>query len=380
MRFSALLVICFVFCFSCKEKSQNTVEITETPTKTVESIKYAKGFTITNYGDYKNIKVTSPWPNSNTSYSYLLVNKGAKIPDHEKPATIIQTPIERVVVMSTTNIPALEYLNSEACLVGFPNTDYISSEKTRTLIKKGLVKDIGKDININMELLLELKPELVIGFSVNGNNKTYNQIEKLNIPIVLDGAWVEQHPLGRAEWIKFVAAFFNKTDEANTLFNQIEKDYFLAKEIASKSKTTPTVFSGSAFKDVWNVPGGKSFVAKYLKDANTSYIWENNTQTGSLKLNFENVLVKAKDADLWIGAGNFENKVQMETTNRQYTLFDAYKNNQVYTYTNKKGSKSGLLYFELGPLRPDLILKDIIKISHPNLLENYEPFFFKRLN
>ena len=380
MRITFFIISCFLIFSSCKKEKKEIASSPKSSEGVAQNISYAKGFTITNFKDYKEIKVTTAWPESKKTFRYLLVEKGKAIPKHNENTVIIEVPIERVIVMSTTNIPALEYLNIENRLVGFPKTDYISSEKTRHNIDKGLIKDLGNETTLNMELLLELHPELVIGYSVNGNNKTYNQIEKFRIPVVLDGAWTEQHPLGRAEWVKFIAAFFNKNKEADTLFKTIEDNYLLAQKTALNSKTKPTILSGAMFKDVWNVPGGKSFVAKYLKDANTNYLWKNDSKTGSLHLNFESVLEKAKTADLWIGAGYFENKAKMEAKNKQYAIFDAFKNNNIYTFTKRKDKKGGIPYFELGPLRPDIILKDLIKIAHPELLTDYEPFFFKRLD
>ncbi|AXT19681.1 ABC transporter substrate-binding protein [Flavobacteriaceae bacterium AU392] len=379
MRFLIIIIGFSLVFFSCKEEKKDVLVASEAKTGVSQEIKYAKGFSITKHEAYKEIKVTSAWPASEKTFRYLLVKKGNSLPKQDKNTHIIQLPIQSVVVMSTTNIPSLEYLNVDSLLVGFPSTDYISSEKTRANIDSGKIKDLNNDLELNMELLLELAPELVIGFSVNGNNKTLDQIEKFEIPVVLDGAWTEQHPLGRAEWIKFIAAFFDKEEEANTIFKTIEADYLEAKQTALNVKEKPIVFSGSTFKDVWNIPGGKSFVAKYLEDANTEYLWKDTDNTGSLQLNFENVLERAKEAELWIGAGSFENKAQMASKNKGYTYFDAYKNNKIYTYTNKIGAKGGLLYYELGPLRPDLILKDIISISHPQLLPDYESFFFKVL-
>ena len=153
-----------------------------------------------------------------------------------------------------------------------------------------------------------------------------------------------------------------------------------AKAIASNIKDQPVVFSGSMFKDIWNIPGGKSFVAKYLADANTNYLYKDTKISGSHQFNFENVLEKGQNAKLWIGAGSFKSKAEMIETHKGYSYFEAFKTNNIYTYTNKIGEKGGLLYYELGPLRPDIILKDIIKISHPELLTKYKPFFFKRID
>lgn len=368
-----------MFLFSCKEEKKQTEISIDNSEEIKETISYAKGFSISNYKGYKKVVVNSAWPNSHKTFTYLLVKKGEKRPDHDANTKIIETPIKTLVAVSTTNIPALEYLGIDSTLIGFPNTKYISSKKTRARVENGEIKDLGNDSSLNIELLLELNPELVLAFSVNGIDKKLDQIEKLGIPVVLDGAWVEQHPLGRAEWIKFIAAFYNKEDKADSIFKAIETDYLKAKETAKMIARKPTVMSGSTFKDVWHIPGGKSFIAKYLEDANTDYLWKGNNNNGSLQLNFENVLEKAQNAELWIGVGSFDTKKQMLDNHKGYAFFNAYKNDHVYTYTKKKGAKGGLLYYELGTLRPDLILKDLIKIAHPELLTDYEPFFFKRL-
>ncbi|AUS04179.1 ABC transporter substrate-binding protein [Pseudotamlana carrageenivorans] len=379
MRFLILLSLSFLFFTSCKDEKKNHPSNPEI-VSTAEKIKYAKGFSITNYKNYTEIIVTSPWPGSQDAFRYLLVDNDEDIPEFRESAVIIKRPITKIVAMSTTNIPALEYLNVEDRLVGFPSTKYISSEKTRALIDNGHIKDLNNDLEINMELFLELQPDLVIGFSVNGINKSLNQIEKFGYPVVLDGSWTEEHPLGRAEWIKFIGALFNKQDEANAIFESIETDYLEAKALALKIKEKPVVLSGSMFNDVWNVPGGKSYIAKYFEDANTNYIWKDNTSNGSIQLNFENVLNRARQAEFWIGAGSFQSLEDMKNSHKGYSYFDAFKNKNIYTYTKKIGPKGGLLYYELGPLRPDLILKDIINISHPHLLKDYENYFFKRLD
>ncbi|MCV6630690.1 MAG: ABC transporter substrate-binding protein [Flavobacteriaceae bacterium] len=371
----SFLYICIVFILlSCKQPQQ------EKTISAHNSLEHAKGFTYHHQDGIQYISVTKAWPESKQLFHYMLAPKNKEVATPGKDTLLIRTPIEKVVVMSTTNIPPLELIEEENSLVAFPNTNYISSEITRKRIDSGKIKDIGTFGNFNMELLLQEKPDLIIGFSVNGNNATYDKIEKFGIPVVFDGSWTEAHPLGRAEWIKFIAAFFEKTDQANQVFREIETAYLQAKEKAAKvSQQPPTVLSGSMYKDVWYVPGGQSFAAQILQDANTNYYWKDNTQTGSIALSFESVLAKAKKADLWISAGNFTSKEQLIASDKSYAAFDAFTNNKIYSFAHKKGATGGFIYYELGPMRPDLILQDIIKIGHPNLLPAYEPFFFRAL-
>ncbi|WP_109299214.1 ABC transporter substrate-binding protein [Aquimarina sp. AU474] len=379
MRSIIAFSLLFILCTSCKKTKEKTEQLT-VMYLAPQNIEYAKGFSIQHHKTYKEIKVTSPWPNAKKELRYILHPKGTEKPFSAPNTIFIQVPIEQVVVTSTTDIPMLEYLNLEEKLVGFPHTDYISSEKTRVLIDKGNIKELGKEYNLNTEVVLELNPELIIGFSATGDTKAYDLIQKTGIPVVMNGSWMEEHPLGRAEWIKFVAAFFGKETAAEEIFQNIKKDYNEATTLAQSTTKSPTVLSGNMYKDVWHVPGGNSFVAKFLKDANTNYIWEDIKKTGSIALSFESVLEKAQNADLWIGSGNSRSLLALKERNHQYALFDAFKNKTVYSSTLKLGAKGGLTYYELGPMRPDLILKDIIKIAHPELLTNYEPYFFEKLN
>lgn len=358
----------------------STQEKKETKHKTNTLIKYAKGFDIQEYNNYYKLIIKSPFKDTTTTYEYILVKKNSVASAIVKKGVIIKIPIERVVTTSTSHIPMLEILDVENTLVGFPNMNYISSKKTRERIDNGLVKEIGVDANLNTEVVLELHPDLIIGFSVNGSNKSLEALKRLGINVIYNGAWLEETPLGRAEWIKFFGVLFDKMELSDSLFQKIEVDYKASKELASKSTNKPSVLSGSMFKDVWNVPAGKSFVAHFLKDANSNYLWNDTSGHGSLQLNFENVFDKGQEADLWIGCGGFISKEEMISLNPLYAKFKSYKRNNIYTFSKKKGTTGGTLYFELAPTRPDLVLKDLIKIAHPELLPTYKMTFFNKLN
>ena len=359
--------------FSCKNDQKNVES--EDKINTESTIKYAKGFDIQHFKDYTKLTVKAPYQNSTDVFEFMLTRNKSN-----SELNAIQIPINSIVVTSTTHIPMLELLQVENKLVGFPNTDYVSSPKTRNLIANGFVKELGHEESINTELLLDLKPDLVVGFSLNSNNKMFSVIEKLGIPVLLNGDWVEETPLGRAEWIKFFGVLFDKEKMADSIFNDIEKNYLEAKDIASKATEKPTVISGGLFKDVWNLPAGDSFEAAFLKDANTNYLWKDSKGKGSLSLNIENVFEKGKDADLWISPSYYKTLEQLNDANVIYSKFVAFQSSNIFTYVNKQGEKGGILYFELAPARPDLVLKDLIKIAHPNLLKDYELNFYERLN
>jgi iron complex transport system substrate-binding protein len=132
-------------------------------------------------------------------------------------------------------------------------------------------------------------------------------------------------------------------------------------------------------RDIWNLPAGDSFVAQFLKDANLEYLWKDSKGKGSLSLSFESVFEKGKNANFWIAPGYFSSKDELLESNQIYAEFDAFKNDKIYTPTLKKGKTGGVIYYELAPTRPDLVLKDLIKITQPDLLPNYTLTFFEKM-
>lgn len=374
-----IFIIFTVFLFiSCKPEADKKSE--PLPEGVAVPVEYAQGFEIRQYKGFKVLKVVDPWPDANEVFTYLLVEKGATLPKNLDYDGKIRIPVKNLVVTSTTHIPSLELLNEEGSLVGFPGLEYISSEKTRNLINSGKVKELGRNEAINTEILLSLDPEVVIGFAVNGSNNSLNTIQKSGIPVVFNGDWTEESPLGKAEWIKFFGALFNKSEKANKIFEEIETSYNQSVALAKNAAHVPTVLSGSMYKDNWYVPYGNSWSAQFIKDANALYIYEHTTGSGSNSLNFEKVLNDAQNVEFWIAPGQFQSYEQLLESSPHYAQFKAVKNKKVFTYNNTLGETGGTIYYELAPTRPDLVLKDMISIFHPELLPDYKPVFFKPLD
>lgn len=362
--------------FSCKKQGVKVAKNIETES----TIKYAKGFDIIKENGSKKLIIKAAYQNFKgvSKYEILTKKNTASIASKNE---IIKTPIQKIILTSTTHIPMVELLNEETSIIGFPHSKYISSEKTRALIAGKKITEIGKESSLNTEIILNLQPELVVGYSVFSADKSLTTIKKAGIKVIYNGDWLEETPLGRAEWIKFFGILFDKEKQADSIFKVIEKNYLEAKKIALKTTKKPSVLSGAIInKDSWNLPAGNSFVAQFFKDGNLTYLWKNSKGKGSLSLSFESVFDKAKNADFWIAPGSFSSKKQLLKSNKIYAAFNAFKNNKIYTPTTKKGKTGGIIYYELAPTRPDLVLKDIIKITNPELLPNYTLTFFEKMN
>lgn len=349
-------------------------------TATATNLQYATGFKVINRDNgTKLVEVLYPFQGATSGYKYLLVPKGKPIPDHENNVRVILIPLSSIVCTSTTHIPLLDYLGETEKLVGFPTTDYISSAQARSRIETGKVQELGVDKGLNLERIAMLNPDMVMGYTMNSDYGQFKKIEELNVPVVLNSEYLEKHPLGRAEWIKFMALFFNKEQQADSIFDIIEKDYLATKALADEVTEKPAVLSGIVYGDAWFLPGGENYAAKLLKDAGCNYLWGDNSSHGFLELSFESVYEKAHNADLWIGIGSFSSMKEINNADHRYAQFKPFREKQVYTSNARQGLKGGSEFLELGYLRPDLILKDLVKIAHPELLKEHTLYFHKKL-
>jgi len=367
-----------ILLIGCEGRKAPQQAETGTPLPSTE-IKYATGFEVTALGNSRIVQVRYPFQGATSGYYYLLVPRGEKPPAHYIGTRVIYTPVESIVCTSTTHIPLLDYLGQTDKLTGFPTTDYISSEKMRRRIDEGKVTELGIDKGLNMERLAVLKPDMVMGYTMSSDYGQFKKIEDLGIPVVINGEYLEEHPLGRAEWIKFMGLFFNREKEADSVFSVIESNYLEAMKTVEQAPSRPTVLSGIVYGDAWFLPAGENYASKMFRDAGCGYLWSDTEGSGFLELSFESVYEKGHGADLWIGTGTYESLAEISAADARYTRFDAFKKKQVYHYDARKGAKGGNEFLELGYLRPDLILKDLIKIAHPELLPEHDLFFHRRL-
>ncbi|MEZ4853776.1 ABC transporter substrate-binding protein [Flavobacterium sp.] len=379
MNFGKLSLLAF-FLILCGVQCKKSAPTNTTVVSGKEIVTNAEGLSIKKYENFSIVTISNSFPNSTEAYTYIFHKKNALIPDSLAKFTSLEVPVKNIIVTSTTHIPSLDMLDEMNSLVAFPNTNYISTTTARKRIEEGKIREIGTNQSLNTEVIIDMQPDVVVGFSVDGDKKAYTNLEKNGIKILFNSDWTEKTPLGKAEWIKLFGALFDKNKEAETIFNTIKTDYLQAVNLAKKATTQPTILSGSIYQDRWYLPQGNSWGAYFFNEANGNYLWKNTTGTGSLALSFETVLEKGKNADFWIGPGQFTRIDELLKSNENYRYFKAVQNKEIYSFSTKKGKTGGVIYYELAPNRPDLVLKDLIKILHPEVLPNYELYFFEKLN
>lgn len=360
---------------SCKNSTQH--ESTQQNTKSV-NLTYAKRFKIKQEADYTILEILGNKTDSTVTATFVLYNNTK--PNYAKEAFYIKTPVKRVASMSSIYTTMIEQLNELQSIIAIDNVDYYSNPFIQQAVSQHHISEISKGPKLEIEKTIALKPDLILSFGMgNPKNDIEQKILLANIPAAISLDHLEETPLARYEWIKFVACFYNKLELADSLFKQTEQNYNELKSLAQTAKQKPHVITEIKYGDVWYMPGGKSYVANLLNDAGANYLWRDDASTGSNPLSFEAVYNKAKDCDVWVNLYNINSKKELASYDERYALFKAYQTGQIYNNNKSQNSKGFSNFWESGINQPDKILKDLIYIFHPELIPNHTLTFYKKI-
>jgi len=376
MNKSIIIFLFLLFLFSCQKKIQVVNQtIASSATVRGDSVIYAKGFQIETHNGYTLATVRNPWNNKLVLQRYILVPKTDSLPKNLPEGTLIRTPLARTVCYGSVQCGFLAEFDALNTLVGVCEPQYINIPFIKENVQNGKIADLGQATNPDLEKIMLIEPEAF--FTAPIENSGYGQTVKLKIPFIECVDYMEPTPLGRAEWIRFLALFFDKKEIADSLFREIVNRYDELIQLSANAGKQPSVFTETIYSGIWYQPGGNSYIAQLFRDAGADYLWKDDTNTGSIGLTFESVLVKAEKADCWLikyaGLNDMTYRKLIQE-NPNYALFDAYKKRNIYICNTGK-----VTYYEDLPIHPDLILKDMIRIFHPELLPDYQQRYYKKM-
>ena len=345
------------------------------------TVEYASGFDVEYHGNYKVITVTNPWQGAQESFRYVLVQCGTPAPQ-DVDGTVIEVPVGNIIAMSTTYLPTLEDLGLIDRLIGLDSYMWTTNPAVRERIADGDIAEIGGGAAVNVELTLDLDPALVMTYGTGfADFDTHPVLLEAGIPVALNGDFIEQNPLGRAEWMKFIALFFNREADAAAQFDVIAAEYQAVAELTATLAERPSVLLGSVYNGTWYVAGGESYMAKMLFDAGAAYLWSGEGDVGALPLDFEAVYAIAAEVDIWLNPDNsfwFSVEDVLESDPR-YGDFAPLKRGQLFNNNAKVNENGGNAYYEEGAAHPERVLKDLVKILHPHLLPEHELSFYRQV-
>jgi len=364
---SSIILLTFYACKQTQEKTSEKAQI-------IKPI-HAKGFFIEDFKTYQIICIVQPYTDKSDTLRYVLGKNKQELPPALQKLPFIKTPIKRIVTTSTTHLALLEALGSLEVLVGANSLDYIYSEKIKAAINTNQVTKLA-DQSVEIEKILALKPDVLMVSGMQASQMAnYQKIVEAGIPVFINSEWLEQHPLGKAEWIKTMGFLLGKEADADKFYNEVSSKYNSLKEKANQVQAKRSVAAGVSHKDIWYVPAGESFGAVFLRDAGAKYVFDDSKGTGSLQMSKEVVFSKFAEADVWLNA---EPPMPLGAAFFcDYKQFKSVKNRDIYDRQNRMTSNGGSDYWESGVIHPERVLSDIVKILYPDLLPQ-EPFYYYR--
>ncbi|MBF0244033.1 MAG: ABC transporter substrate-binding protein [Planctomycetes bacterium] len=343
-------------------------------------LKYASNFSVHEAEGVKILTVHNPWPGSSADYPYVLAREGQAVPEALKDLPLIRVPLKRVITMSTTDLGFLKVLGGLDALVGISSLDLVNTPEVRERIESGRIAEVGYDQNLDLEKVVALAPEAVLAYAIGtSSEESHVKLRRAGIQVVLNASHLESSPLGRCEWIKFVALLLGREKEADKLFAEITARYRKAAELCSQVPYRPTVFLGAPFKGTWYMAGGKSFMAQLLADAGGRYLWEEDPGSTVQPLDFEAVYAKAAMGDFWLNPSDWKSLGEGKAQDERFALFRAFGEKKVYNNNLRLNGSGGNDCWESGIVAPDLLLMDLVAILHPERVPDHALYFFRHL-
>ena len=365
-----LSVLLFSACGG-KSKTASVIEAEETI-----PLRYAENLSLSATEDYTIARLRNPWDTTRILHTYVLVDKEKSLPADLPEGTLVRTPLSKAVVYSSVHCGLLNQIGALKSIGGVCDLKYIKLQEVQDGCRTGSIADVGNGMNPDIEKIIDLHPDAIM-LSPFENSGGYGRVEKLNIPIIECADYMETSALGRAEWMRFYGLLFGEAQKADSLFAEVEKNYNELKALVAPLSSAPSVISELKNGSAWYVPGGKSTSARIYADAGANYVFADDEHSGSVPLTFETVFDKGQNADFWLIKYNQaidKTYKELEQDYAPYTGFRAFKERNIY------GCNTGKVdFYEDSPFHPDRLLKDLIKIFHPTLLEGYELKYFTKL-
>ncbi len=342
---------------------------------------FAEGWSVAYHNHYKLLTLHNPWRGAEQTFEYLLVQCGTPVPEGYADTPTIEVPVGSVAALTSTVLPHLQELGLLDRLIAVDRFDYINTPEVRQLIDAGELREAGTGTGVNTEILIDVDPELIITFAYgNVDYDTHPKLIEAGLPVALTAGYMETTPLGRTEWMKVTGLFFNQEEAAERVFSGIATRYNEMAGLAAGVEERPTILVGIARGDSWRVPGGNSYFARYIADAGGSYLWREDESTGSVPLSMETVFEAAAEADIWLpNTGAWFNAEDILGADERYAALAAVAHGLVYNNNARLNQWGGNDYWETGVANPDVVLADLIRIFHPELLPEHELNWFHQL-
>lgn len=339
---------------------------------------YATGFEILGSEHHKStlIRVQNPWQGvEGFEERMLFIAREGEEPPQGYTGPVLREEAERVVCLSSSYVAMLDCLKATERVVGVSGINFIHNPSI--LERRHEIGDVGYEGELNYELLVALDADLVLLYGVSGPSTMESKLRELEIAYLYMGEYVEQHPLGKAEWMVLIGECIGERTKAEEYFATIPPQYEQWREVAAATTTRPRVMVNTPYGDSWFMPWKSSYSAHLIADAGAEYLYgEKNTSNASQRIDTEEATLLMAQADHWIDVTGIENHEELQRRYPHFRNLRCVQQGEVYNNDRRRSPAGGNDYWESGVVNPHLVLRDLVKIFHPELVE--EDFYYYR--
>ena len=333
-----------------------------------DTVRYARNLRIEYYDDYVSVRIRDPWDTLRQRQHYVLVDRNKPRPAHlPADGTVIRVPVEKAVIYTSVHTAIAEELGALDRVAGVCEPQYITSPEVLRRIGEGHIADLGMSTSPNVEKIIDIGTEMIVASPFE--NSGYGSAEKLGIPIVEAADYMENHPLGRTEWVLFYGLLLGCREEAGEVFARTEQRYLELRDLAAGVAHRPTVLLERRYGNSWAVPSGGSYIGVMHADAGADYLFRNYPGAKSVHLTFESVYDRAGDADFWFLKYDTNAPMTYALLKQEYepyANFRAWKEHRIFACNTITST-----YYDDITLHPDRVLEDLIAVYHPELLPDH---------
>jgi iron complex transport system substrate-binding protein len=366
------IILCALLFFACGSPQKNK----EAGFETCYQPSYANGFYLEKRGDEKLLHIFNPWQGAENMEFLYYLRPRERFHD-SLPVNYIPVPVQRVICLSTSHIAFIDCIGQTATIAGVSGADYITNPDILERFARGAVRDVGYETLLSYETIAALQPDVVFAYGVNDEmTAVTGKLNKMGVRVVYLADYLEETVLGKAEYMVAVSAFYNMEDSAISRFSGIAENY---EAIAGKVRAVlsrPKVIMNAPWRDTWYMPGKDNYMNKLVNDAGAQIIGVHDGRD-SKPLSLESAYTYILQADYWLHPNAYRTLRELEAADARFTHAPVFTNKKIYNNTRRMTPGGGSDFWESGVVQPDVVLKDLVHIFHPEILPEHELVFYE---
>ncbi len=367
----------------CESKSTSLGDFTQIS----YSPKYASGFEIRAAHESKSslVRIFNPWQGATGFEQQLFVARDGEQAPSGFDGMVVEAPVRRVVCMSSSHVAMLDALGEVKRVVGVSGIDYIVNDHVALHRQCGEIRDVGYDANVNFELIAAMKADVVLIYGVNGENRQLtSKFDEIGIPYIYVGDYIEESPLGKAEWMRLIGEICDCGSRADSLFTDVDTRYNQLKATISDhladSDARPRVMLNTPYRDSWFLPSKRSYMVQLIEDAGGEAYASAGLSNSSQPIDIEQAYLYVSQADLWLNVGACASLSELSDHNPRFADMPCVASGRVYNNNARRNTVGGSDFWESGVVNPDIVLRDLATIIHPELApKDGELYYYHQL-